>query len=146
MNRFGRLLTELKGTIAERTWDTCALILLWLHLRRLTSVLDALFTAWRAGTLPVPPQPAPAQAEPAPAVPPTRAPRPYSARPRQRRTPRASNALQARPAPTQSTPPQPHHPPQPLRQPNPAPRATFRPVQKMRQIGAHADSRSNCSV
>ena len=76
MNPFGRLLTELKGTIAERMWGTCAQILLWLQLRRLTTALDQLFTAWRDGTLP--PQPAPAP-PPAPSVqmPSPRAPRCY---------------------------------------------------------------------
>ncbi len=107
MNRFGRLLTELKGTIAERTWSACALILLWLQLKRLTTALDTLFTAWRNGELPAPP-PAAQAPEPVPHTRP-RAPSSPCAQPRirtrapaprpQTRTPRAPR------------PHQPHFPP-----------------------------------
>ena len=60
MNIWARILSELKIPLARipfRDWP--AMILLWLHLRRLTTALETLFTAWQSGTLPPPVQPAP---------------------------------------------------------------------------------------
>ncbi len=97
MNIFTRTLTELKGPTAtparhwRAAWETCAsipaLILVWLHLRRLSAVLEEMFNAWRRGDLPPAPQPQPARRDPAPEPSPrTAAPRPNSApRPRAKR-------------------------------------------------------------
>ena len=69
MNHWARILSELKITLARTPFrDWPAVILLWLHLRRLTEALDTLFTAWREGTLAAPqPTPAATPASPTPA-------------------------------------------------------------------------------
>ncbi len=106
MNIFGRILTELKGTITTNAWEKCAsvpaLILFWWHLRRLTAALDSLFAAWRAGTLPLPAQPAISAAQPAPDRPPATAPSRASAPPR-----RTTARVRVRPAQPQPLPQRP---------------------------------------
>ncbi len=104
MNTWAHIFSGLKGTLAT-PWRSFAsvpaLILFWLQLRRLTTALDTLFTAWRDGTLPPPPaapaaRPASNQDAPRPRTPSSRpksAPRarqPRAAAPRrERRAPRA---------------------------------------------------------
>ncbi len=114
MNTFTRILTGMKGVSAARAWQTCAcmpaMILFWFQLRKLTAALDALFNAWRSGTLPANtprPQPQAAAASPAqdtPQIPAAVLPRAEAApsritgaKPRQPRTPVTGAAAQPAP-------------------------------------------------
>ena len=104
MNHWARILSELKITLARTPFrDWPAVILLWLHLRRLTEALDTLFTAWREGALPPPPaQPTLEVAAIPPRAP--AAPKPRPARtPSYPRAPRAA-APAATPVPTAAAP------------------------------------------
>ncbi len=121
MNIIARTLSTLKGPIAAGVWETCALILFWLQVRRLTAALDDLFNAWRAGTLPMPPQPA--------AIPvPARVVTPTAKLPRARTAPRritprmpTTRPAQAPKAPRATRPRMPAPPPAIAPPPSPQP-------------------------
>ncbi len=111
MDIWARLLSELKITLGRTPFrDWPAMILLWLQLRRLTTALDTLFTAWREGSLPAQPQPAPPVADPAPASPrieakPRAAKRRAPAVRRQAITPAATASATPVAAPARAQPP-----------------------------------------
>ncbi len=112
MNTWAHIISGLKGTFAT-PWRSCAripeLLLFWLTLKRLTTALDTLFTAWREGTLPPPPAPAATRAAPKPPCP--AANTPHRATPRIRKSQARPAQARMRPAPGILLPAAPRVPP-----------------------------------
>ncbi len=150
MNTFTHTLTALKGTSAERAWRSCVrvpvMILLWLELRQLFAALDALFNAWRDGSLVLPPPPNPPLPIPQPTLAPPRqcAASPRAASPRRTRA-RAAQPSAPRAAATQIQ--RPHAYPAHTRPPVPPARAHagLRILRRRRRTTAQAPSQ-NCAL